>query len=165
MVTWLQYLGFRPQTAQLKAIYIAEAGGQTMQAVNTASARVDQGLVGDRYAMNTGYWHRVESCQVTLISEHDLQQARKREAIPLENGEHRRNLVIAGIKTKTLKHRRFQLGECILAYHKPRPPCGYINQLTGSTMMEALRQNSGICLKVLKSGSFAVGDPLILLAD
>ncbi|MGV6808655.1 MAG: MOSC domain-containing protein [bacterium] len=165
MFAWLKRLGSRPKVARLSAIYLAEAGGELMQSVHTATAIAHQGLVGDRYAMGTGYWHRVESCQVTLISEHDLQQARKRVVIPLENGEHRRNLVITGIKTDTLKHRRFQLGECLLVYHKPRPPCGYINQLTGSKMMESLRQNSGICLKVEKSGVFSVGDRLIILDD
>jgi len=163
--TFIKRVFCRPQIARLSAIYIAESGGGMMQSVHTARAMAHQGLVGDRYAMGTGYWHRVESCQVTLIAEHDLQQARKRVAIPLANGEHRRNLVITGIKTKALNNRRFQLGECILAYHKPRPPCGYINQLTQLKMMEALRQNSGVCLNVEKSGAFSVGDRLIILDD
>jgi MOSC domain-containing protein YiiM len=143
---------FRCPTPRLTHIYLTAQGGGEMLAVESASAELGKGLVGDRYHAGKGYWHPVESCQVTLISEHDLQQTRKRLPVPLENGEHRRNLVVSGLKTNTLRGKRFRIGSALFEYHKPRPPCGYINQLTGENMTKAMGLNSGVCLRVLESG-------------
>ncbi len=40
-----------------------------MGLVDSTQAVIDKGLEGDRYYTNSGYWHQVEACQVTLISE------------------------------------------------------------------------------------------------
>lgn len=133
-----------------------------MLCVESAEVEQSKGLVGDRYHIGNGFWHPVESCQITLISEHDLQQASKRLPVPLEHGEHRRNLVISGLKTKTLRGKRFRIGSALFEYHKPRPPCGYINKLTGKNMTKALGLNSGVCLRVLESGLITVGDIIYL---
>lgn len=152
----------KPESPRLTAIYIAEKGGAMMQACQTATAIEQQGLTGDRYCTGQGYWHRVESCQVTLISEYDLKQAQKRQTVTLNNGEHRRNLVISGIRTQQLKHCQLHIGDAVFAYHKPRPACGYINKITQQKMMEALKVNCGICLKVIKGGRFNVGDHITI---
>lgn len=153
---------FKRPAPRLIAIYIAHQGSAAMTPADSAEAVAGKGLVGDRYHLGKGYWHPVESCQVTLISEHDLQQARKRLPILLENGEHRRNLVVSGLQTKTLRGKFFRIGSTLFEYHKPRPPCGYINQLTGQNITKALGLNSGVCLRVLKSGVIQVGDELII---
>lgn len=153
---------FRRPAPRLTHIYITPQGGGKMLAVTSASAGIGKGLEGDRYHAGKGYWHPVESCQVTLISEHDLQQANKRLPVPLENGEHRRNLVISGLQTKALRGKRFRIGSALFEYHKPRPPCGYINQLTNENMTKALGLNSGVCLRVLESGVITVGDALLV---
>lgn len=153
---------FTQHQPTLTALYITPAGGEAMQRVQQAEAITDGGILGDRYHTGDGYWHAVESCTVTLISEHDLQQATKRGAT-IANGEHRRNLVISSIKTKTLKDKQFQIGEVVFDWHKPRPPCGYINQLTGQNLTKAMGLNSGVCLKVIQGGTLKVGDAVYVL--
>lgn len=149
--------------SSLQAIYISENAGHKMQDVVYVHAIKDKGLQGDRYFNGTGYWDPVEGCQVTLITEHDLKLASRGNQLKMDQGQHRRNLVISGIKTSALKDRQFQIGEAIFEYQKPRPPCGYLNQIEGKGMARALSYNSGICIKVIRSGTVRVNDELIIL--
>ena len=149
--------------SSLQAIYICENAGENMQAVDSVYAVTDKGLQGDRYFNRTGYWDPVEGCQVTLITEHDLKLASRGNQLKMDQGQHRRNLLISGIKTSALKNRQFQIGEAIFEYQKPRPPCGYLNQIEGKGMAKALSYNSGICIKVIRSGTLRVSDQLIIL--
>lgn len=163
MKHFLAKLFNKNRSSSLQAIYVCENAGEKIQAVNSAYAVVDKGLQGDRYFNGTGYWDPVEGCQVTLITEHDLKLASKGNQLAMHQGQHRRNLVISGIKTARLKDRQFQIGEAIFEYHKPRPPCGYLNQVEGKGMAKALSYNSGICIKVIRSGTVRVNDQLIIL--
>ncbi len=153
--------------AQLAAIYSCSKGGEEMQSCQTAVAILGRGLEGDRYANGVGYWHLVESCQVTLISEHDLCYARNRAntkvSALLSTGQHRRNLVITGLNTKRLKGHEFTLGEAVLRYEKPRPPCGYIDGVAARGMAKALGRRSGVCITVVKGGVITVGDTLKII--
>ncbi len=146
---------------RLTAIFVSPRAGAPMQSLESALAVAGQGLAGDRYSEGTGHWHPVESCEVTLISEDDLDRAGRRIPVALDRGEHRRNLVITGITTDLPEDGSFRIGEARFEYWKPRPPCGYINQVTGNNMAKALGRNSGVCLRVLETGKIRVGDSLI----
>jgi len=155
--------------ASLTGIFITESAGMPMHSVNNIQAIASKGLSGDRYFNKTGYWDPVEGCQVTLISEHDLMLARRDLAkqnnnSSVDNGQHRRNLVVTGIKTKALEGKQFQIGEAIFSYEKPRPPCGYLNTIEGHGMAKALSYNSGICIQVIRSGKLCVGDALKIVS-
>ena len=134
-----------------------------MQSMGEAEAVENKGLLRDRYYHKTGYWDPVEGCQVTLISEHDLSKARHGSDLKFDNGQHRRNLVIKGIKTKALEGKNFQIGDAIFSYEKPRPPCGYLNKIEGRGMAYALSYNSGVCIRIIQGGKFCVGDAVIIL--
>ncbi|TVP86556.1 MAG: MOSC domain-containing protein [Thioalkalivibrio sp.] len=151
-----------PAAPRLVAVFISPAAGAPMQSPASVQAIAGRGLAGDRYALATGHWHPVESCEVTLISEHDLERVQRRLPVAVGRGEHRRNLVVSGIRTRDLEGRRFRIGEAVFEYWKPRPPCGYINQVTGEDMAKALGRNSGVCLRVRAGGLIRVGDPLLL---
>lgn len=151
----------------LKAIYIATAAGEPMQPVADIEALQGCGLQGDRYYSDAGHWQSIEGCQVTLITEHDLRSAQRKTSPQIEaelnNGGHRRNLVIDGIKTKQLEGKSFRIGSAVFRYDKPRPPCGYIDQVAGKGMGKALSHYSGICIRVVSSGRLVVGDVLSIL--
>ena len=160
-----QSLGFKSKKAKLTAIFLADNAGEPMKLINSVEAVIDKGLKGDRYYAKTGYWHPVESCQVTLITQHDLIQAKKGSNINFDNGSHRRNLVIDGLKMNALRGKQFCIGEAIFQYEKPRPPCGYINKIEGKGMAKALSYNSGVCIRVIQSGCITIGDELEFLGD
>jgi len=149
-------------SASLKAIFIASGAGQPMQAISSVYADPN-GLEKDRYHDNTGHWKFTDGCQVTLITEHELKHAQKRTDIVLDGGAHRRNLVVGGIKPKALVGKRFKIGQAVFEYQKPRPPCAYIDQVEGRGIGRALRHNSGVCVHVIESGTFNIGDPVIIL--
>ena len=161
MLNNLKYLLRKNKTSKLCHIYTAEKGGDNMISHHQIEVLVNSGLLNDRYATQKGYWHLVESCQVTLISLKDINRIEKKSKLSLQNGLHRRNLVISNIPSKSLEGKTFQLGSAIFKYDKPRPPCGYIDSIAGKGVAKALGQHSGICLHVIKSGSVRIGDRLI----
>lgn len=151
------------RNASLAAIYTSPAAGAGMQSVDAVQAVKNRGLLGDRYFKATGHWQSIEACQVTLISERDLHAMQKRRRARVDAGQHRRNLVVSGITVATLEHRQFSIGEALFAWHKPRPPCAYIDTVTEPGMSKTLGLHAGICLKVLESGLIRVGDPLTIV--
>lgn len=138
-----------------------------MRAVTSVEALCNIGLQGDRYANHVGFWRATDACQITLISEYDLRQALKRASRELHehllSGHHRRNLVIKGLRSNTLEGRRFRIGTAVFHYHKPRPPCGYLDQIEGEGLSRALGRHSGVCLRVVTSGSLSIGDSVVIL--
>lgn len=164
MIEWLNRLKRTPRKGRLEAIFIAPRAGEPMRSVESAQTLLGQGVEGDRYALKKGYWKVTEACEVTLISERGLQRARRRQAPDsLELGSHRRNLVISGLSCGDLQGQTFQIGEAVLRYHKPRPPCGYLDQIESKGLAKALGSDSGVCLKVIRSGMIRVGDSVQLL--
>ncbi|MDZ7805342.1 MOSC domain-containing protein [Thiohalophilus sp.] len=147
---------------ELNAIYIASSAGAEMQSVDRIQVHEQTGLSGDRYSMARGFWQVTEACQVTLISEDDLDKAKKGLSdslrARLDTGHHRRNLVIGNLKTRDLQDKTIRIGDAIFRYHKPRPPCGYLDKVEGKGLAGALWKNSGICLTVVSDGMIAVGD-------
>lgn len=140
-----------------------------MQSVASSQALADVGLQGDRYSEVRGFWKATDACQVTLISEDDINKAKQHCTSilkkKLDNGIHRRNLVIEGIKTKQLQGKTFRIGEAIFRYQKPRPPCAYLEKIEGKGISRALGKHSGVCLFVIKSGTLSIGDVLEIIED
>jgi len=148
----------------IENIFIASKGGEPMQALTEVEAIEGRGLRGDRYLERTGYWTSVDECQVTLIQGEDLDEITSTTPLRMLNGEHRRNLVTRGIELATLLDRRFQIGEAIFEYVCPRPPCNYIQGLTGQQgITRALSRCGGICVRVVQSGRIRVQDPIVIL--
>lgn len=163
---WLDFLRPQRQAPTLKAIFVAASAGEPMRSINAVEAISGRGLQGDRYSEDRGHWKSIDGCQVTLITEHDLEQAKKTEVEfqrGLDNGSHRRNLVIAGLKTKNLEGKKFCIGTAVFRYDKPRPPCAYLDQIAGQGMCRALSHNSGVCLRVVSGGRLAVGDAVAII--
>lgn len=167
-LNWSVFKRHQRQAPVLKAIYIATAAGEPMKSVSTIEAVANRGLKGDRYCDDRGHWKSIDGCQATLITEHDLEQTKKTEVEfrdALDNGSHRRNLVVAGLKTKNLEGKEFRIGTAVFRYDKPRPPCAYLDQIAGKGMCRALSHNSGICLRVVSGGGLAVGDAVEIMGD
>ena len=158
---WNVFKRRKRRVPTLKAIYVATTAGEPMKPVSAIEAVANRGLKGDRYCDDRGHWKSIDGCQVTLITEHDLELAKKTEAEfqeKLDKGSHRRNLVVAGLKTKNLEGKQFSIGTAVFRYDKPRPPCAYLDQIAGNGMCRALSHHSGVCIRVVAGGRLAVGD-------
>lgn len=144
--------------ATLERIFLADTGGAGMRAVPRVEALPSRGLAGDRYCTGRGKWAPDDVCQVTMIAAEQLEAAEAALAIPLQDGQHRRNLVVRGLDPHRLGGMIVRIGEVRLAYDRPRPPCGYICTLTDKRMYKALfKYGSGVCWTVQQGGELAEG--------
>jgi MOSC domain-containing protein YiiM len=147
-------------------IFVAPVGSAPMRRVTEVRALEGRGLAGDRYLERTGYWTGVDECQVTLIEAEGLEEIRARTEVRVSNGEHRRNIVTRGIDLHGLRRKRFRIGEVVLEFDRPRPPCRYIQSVSERGMTRALgRTRGGICARVVAGGLIRVGDSVEALED
>ncbi len=149
--------------AVVEEIFVAPTGGVTMQRVDQVEALADCGLRGDRYCERTGYWTGIDECHVTLIEAELLEEIEKTSEVRVSNGEHRRNLITRDIKLGGLRGKRFQIGQAVLEYDRPRPPCAYIESITQRGMARALLGRGGICARVIESGVIRAGDAIMVV--
>lgn len=147
----------------VEAIFIADRAGVAMQRTKEAEAITGHGLAHDRYLLGTGYYSPRDVCQVTLIEGEALERMTAKFGVPVSHGEHRRNLVTRGIAHVELRGRRFAIGEVVLEYERPRPPCGYLERITVPRMTRAMGEGAGICACVLGGGMIREGDRITLL--
>ena len=153
----------------VEGIYMAPKGSAAMERVEEVRAMENGGLEGDRYKEGIGYWTPYgDVCEVTLIEGEDLDEIEQEAGLRVKNGEHRRNIVTRGVRLESLRGRwfrgrRFQIGEAILEYDRPRPPCKHVQDLTEPGMMRALRRCGGICARVVKGGRIRARDEIIVL--
>lgn len=141
----------------LEAIYIAPARGQPMQRLNKVEVIAGRGLAGDRYALGQGYYSGRYDCEVTSIEAEVLDAVATEDHWPVLEGQHRRNLVTRGLDLSSVKGQRLQMGEVLLEYHRPRPPCDYLQRITQPGMTKALGRGAGIGMRVLKGGLLFTG--------
>jgi len=149
--------------ARVEDIFVTAGGGAPMRRIAAAQAGTGAGLDGDRYGLSRGHWSGHDTCHVTLIEAEALDAAARDYAVAVADGEHRRNIVTRGVRLDALIGRRFLIGEALVAYDKPRPPCGYLAGLTEPLMTKALWQRAGICVSVLRGGTVRVGDAIVLV--
>jgi MOSC domain-containing protein YiiM len=152
--------GRRLGRGRLQAIYLAPEAGAPMVSVDAAEVIRGRGLAGDRYAEDKGFYRATDACQVTLIGAEALARTQARTGVALLHGQHRRNLIVRGLDPARLRSRRLRIGPVLFEYHRPRPPCGYLERLTEPGMVKALARHPGICLRALEDGLIRVGDPV-----
>lgn len=146
-------------------IFVAPEAGETMRRVEAVEAIAGAGLAGDRYAAGHGHWKLTDACQVTLVTAEDLEQAERRGGLPFADGQHRRNLVVTGIPLDAFRRHRVRIGEALLAYHRLRPPCGYLERVAGRGTSKALGKGAGIGLRVIDGGLLRIGDPVSVIVE
>jgi len=148
----------------IEAIFIAPAKGCPMQRVASVQAIAGKGLEGDRYALGTGYYSGRYDCEVTLI-EGEVLDLIEAENGPLScEGQHRRNLVTRGLSLRNMEGCRLRIGEVLLEYHRPRPPCDYLQRLTQPGMTKALGPGAGIGMSILNGGVLREGQEIEVVA-
>lgn len=136
----------------VEEIYVTGKGSSPMERVEEIRAVENGGLEGDRYKEGTGYWTSYgDVCEVTLIEGEDLDEI-ENEGLGVKSGEHRRNIITRGVDLERLRGSRFRIGEAVLEYHRPRPPCKHIQDMTEPGMTRALKRRGGICARVVEGG-------------
>lgn len=147
----------------VEEIYVTGKGSSPMERVEEIRAVENGGLEGDRYKEGTGYWTSYgDVCEVTLIEGEDLDEI-ENEGLGVKNGEHRRNIITRGVDLERLRGSRFRIGEAVLEYDRPRPPCKHIQDMTEPGMTRALKRRGGICARVVEGGLIRPRDEISVL--
>ena len=145
----------------VESIYVTSEGSAAMERIEEVRTIEGCGIEGDRYCEGTGYWTNFgDVCEITLISSEDLAHIERELGISVGNGEHRRNIVTRGVRLKDLRGKRFRIGEAVLEYDRPRPPCRHVQDLTESGMTRALKGRGGICARVVQAGRIRARDAI-----
>lgn len=145
----------------VESIYVTGEGSASMERVDEVRTIEGCGIEGDRYCEGTGYWTNFgDVCEITLISSEDLEHIERELGISVGNGEHRRNIVTSGVSLKDLRGKRFRIGEAVLEYDRPRPPCRHVQDLTEPGMTRALKGRGGICARVVHAGHIRARDAI-----
>ncbi len=139
----LEWIGVRP-----------ERRGNLLE-MQRVVAIAGAGLEGD---------HRTEKAngsarQVTIISREFIAQimhySTKQHIHP---GLLRRNLVISGINLNALRHQRFEIGDALFEAGALCHPCSRMETALGKGGVAAMIGHGGLCCKILRSGSIALGN-------
>jgi MOSC domain-containing protein YiiM len=145
----------------VEGIYVTGEGSAAMERVEEVRTIEGCGIEGDRYCEGTGYWTNYgDVCEVTLISSEDLERIERELGISVGNGEHRRNIITRGVGFDDLRGKRFRIGETLLEYDRPRPPCRHVQDLTEPGMTRALKGRGGICARVVQAGRIRAHDAI-----
>jgi MOSC domain-containing protein YiiM len=145
----------------VEGIYVARKGSASMERVEEVRTIEGCGIEGDRYCEGTGFWTTYgDVCEVTLISSEDLDYIQSELGIRVKGGEHRRNIVTRGIRLEDLRRKRFRIGEALLEYDRPRPPCRHVQDLSEPGMTRALKGRGGICARVVEGGTIRAQDAI-----
>ncbi len=145
----------------VEEIFTTSEGSKAMEKVEEVKTVEGCGIEGDRYCEGTGFWTQYgDVCQITLISGEDLDYIESELGLGIKNGEHRRNIITRGIELGNLRRKRFRVGETLLEYDRPRPPCKHVQDITERGMTRALRGRGGICARVIEAGAIRAGDAI-----
>ncbi len=155
--------GTEPALPVVVAFYIAPSAGKPMERAQSVKAVAGRGLVGDRYFLANGHWTGTDDCEVTIIAQEDIDEIERRTVVRIQNGEHRRNMVIRNLPIENLTGKRFYIGSACFGYERPRPPCAYIQMVSEPGMTKALGRRAGICVRCIQSGEIKEGDRIVIL--
>ena len=145
----------------VEEIFVTGEGSAAMESVEEIRTVEGCGIEGDRYCEGTGFWTPYgDVCQVTLVEGEDLDYIQNKLGIRVKDGEHRRNVVTRGIRLKDLRRKRFRIGETVLEYDRPRPPCRHVQDLSEPGMTRALKGRGGICARVIEAGRIRIRDTI-----
>lgn len=145
---------------RVEEIFVTTRGSEAMESVEVVETVEGCGIKGDRYCEGTGFWTQYgDVCQVTLIEGEHLDEIEEK-GLAIKSGQHRRNIVTRGVDLRSLRGKRFKVGEVLLEYDRSRPPCKHVQDLSERGMTRALKNRGGICARVVESGPIRPGDTI-----
>lgn len=144
------YAGARMH-ARVVALGTAPAAGAPMETHASIRVAVAQGVLGDRYADDNGYFHGHPDMDVTLVEAEDA------EAMGLDPMSTRRNIVTRDVRLEDLIGRSFRVGGATLHGMRRCLPCNYLSTMLHQPELKA-KLRGGLRARVVRAGEIRVGD-------
>ena len=141
-------------TGSVVGLFTAAAAGAPV--ISHASVEVVPrvGIPGDRYALRLGHWSdpKWPDQELTLV------ESEVADALAIDAGALRRNVVTHGVRLDSLIGVRFRIGEAVLEGVRPCDPCHYIETLTRPGLLRDLTGRGGLRVRIVEGGRLRVGD-------
>lgn len=139
--------------SSIKAIAIKQRPREAMQSLDRAEISIENGIRGDFRGTQRGR-------QVTLLSESQWRRACEAVETELPWTARRANLLVDGVEfDKSFVGRIVRIGDVELEVTEETRPCTLMDaQHRGLTAALAPEWRGGVCCKVIRGGSIAVGD-------
>ncbi|QLG61323.1 MOSC domain-containing protein [Halorarum salinum] len=150
-------------------IFTAPEAEVEMNERSEVEAVAGSGLRGDRYfrEIETGTFvtwgpneERHDGYDLTLIEREAIDAIDREADIELAPGEHRRNIVTRDTALNHLVGKRFRVGEAVCRGDRLCEPCGYLQDITGKDVLDALAHRGGLRADVIESGTIRPGDEI-----
>jgi MOSC domain-containing protein YiiM len=147
-----------PQRGVVDWMGVRPARDEPMQAPQQIQAIMGKGLTGDRFKA------KKTNREVTFIQgEHIDALASMLGISPVQPATLRRNIVVRGLNLLALKGKAFQIGEACFEFTGLAHPCSKMEAALGPGGYNAMRGHGGITTRILRSGTFSVGDEVIVI--
>lgn len=170
---------------KLLSIYIADAAGEPMQAIDRAELVSGKGIAGDRYFAGTGEFspsvqdpdHEVTLIEIEQIrafnraenakNAEDAERASGDDAPtrPLEAFEMRRNLLTEGIDLNALVGKMFAVGDVLMRGVRLCEPCKVLRARTRPSVLAGFAHRGGLRAGIVRGGSIEAGCSLTAEAE
>ena len=147
------------ETFAVSAIYICPDAGQPMIKTESATAKREQGLLGDRYADKKGFWQNI-SRPANIVRDVSIINAKDIAHSGFTECETRRNIVVNGqMRLTGLIGKRFYIGDVLFYGSEECTPCRRPSDLSGKPgFASAFKDKGGLRAQVLNDGTIKVGD-------
>ena len=150
---------------ELVHIYVSDAAGAPMRALERAEFVHGQGIAGDRYFAGAGTYSATAqkpSQEVTLVESERIDAFNAAHGTRLRAEDLRRNLVTRGIALNDLVGAEFAVGGVVLRGIRLCEPCKYIAGRTEDSVLPGLAHRAGLRAAIVVSGSARVGDAIVV---
>ena len=135
-------------SAQVVALFVSTASRVALDARHSVQALENRGVEGDRHA-------KPGSKRAVLLMEQEIL-----DQFGLQPGDVREQVTVRGIDLHGLpKGTRLNVGGAVLELMGPCAPCERMDELRQGLQTE-LQGRRGRFARVVRAGTFAVGDPL-----
>lgn len=146
------------------SIHISPNATERLTQVDEVRAVPGRGLEGDRYFEAEGSFADKKGDthdpgrEVTLIEAETLEAVERDYQLPVEPGQHRRNIVTRGVPLNHLIDREFTVGGVRMRGVRLNGPCKHLASLTSDKLRESLVHRGGLRAEVLNEGVIRPGD-------
>jgi MOSC domain-containing protein YiiM len=153
-----------PGVGLIEAIVIAPEATASVHVVASAEAIPGKGLTGDRYQLGAGtFGSGRPGSALTLVEAEVLEGLAATRGAPID---HRRNLVVRGMKLNSLVGRRFRVGEDVVCEGRRLcEPCAHLDRLNSGDVLKPLIHRGGLRADIVVGGVVRVGDRVTTASD
>ncbi len=143
-------------TGTVVSIHVADTAGAPARTLAAARLLAGQGIEGDRHVIGAGTFPSdLPGSALTLIE----------QSVCLELGltadDHRRNVVVDGIKLNGLVGHEFMLGNVRCRGMRLCEPCTVVQRYAGRQILRPLVHRGGLRADILTGGEVQVGDRVV----